>query len=142
MAETKGKTLEEIKKEFQNDYGIPDFLAADYFSGNEEEDGDAEVAATPLEERHRYDRDGVLLGDLKWEFVGNAEEEGKGPFEHEEESPDARGALEPVYAPKRACSSSGSHPNSNFSSQSFSFLRRLPPHHGRVTCSSLRASGG
>ena len=41
VPETKGKTLEEIQKEFQNDYDVPDFLAAaDYFSGNESDDGE------------------------------------------------------------------------------------------------------
>jgi hypothetical protein len=46
VPETKGKTLEEIQKEFLNDYDVPDFLAAaDYFSGNEDEGGDNGAAA-------------------------------------------------------------------------------------------------
>lgn len=45
VPETKGKTLEEIQKEFQQEFEVPDFLAAvDYLSGGEEGSG-AESAA-------------------------------------------------------------------------------------------------
>ena len=58
VPETKGKTLEEIQKEFQNDYDIPDFLAADYFSGNEEE-------AAHLHQQHRDRADEQLVSLLR-----------------------------------------------------------------------------